>query len=347
MKTIVIAGARSRVGKTSLAFELMALLPGSRYVKIGSSQQKMDGPEYYPIGTTFQYIVEKGDKEQILIIESNSILREITPDVCLYLDDAPAKPSAVMARSKADVISGMRINDSQVKAIAERLNVDKPVVRHMVWLTGARPEPAAAVILIGGKSSRMGIYKSLLPIDGVPAAQRLYSNLVPYFDEVFFSSAEGQSPPVPGVRCVHDTIPDSGPLAGIAAALSASNCRVNFVIACDIPDVDLPLMRKLLSCLEDNEIAVPMLTPDRPETLYGAYDRIVSATAEHLLTEGTRKVLALFPLHRTQFVVALDTAWYANLNTPADVSCYRESDRHTKWQPVWRVIGWDGKHKAD
>lgn len=325
MKTIVVSGARSRIGKTSFALEMQALVPGSRYVKIGCSPGKPDGPKYYPIGTSYAQIASEAQGAPVLIIESNSILKEMTPDVCFFLDGDSPKPSAELARAQADVISGTRVDEPGVQAIAGKLGFPPALIRRMIWLAGARPEAAAAIILIGGKSTRMGKDKSLLPIGGIPAAERLYWNLKPHFDEVFFSSATGRKTPVKEACCICDSVAGAGPLAGIATALSASPYRVNFVIACDIPDFDIPLMRRLLSHLEEYEIAVPCLTPGRPETLFGAYERVIGATAARLIAEGTRKVLALFPLHKTLIVPVHNIEWYANLNTPEDVERFQAS----------------------
>lgn len=325
MRTIVVAGARSRIGKTSFALEMQALVPGSSYVKIGCSPGKSGGPTYYPIGTPYERIESEERNAAVLIIESNSILREMTPDVCFFLDGDSPKPSAELARAKADVISGTRVDESIVQVIAGRLSLSQTTARRLIWLAGARPEAAGAIIMIGGRSTRMGRDKSLLPIDGIPAAERLYRNLVPHFDEVFFSCATGRQSPVKEARCICDSVAGAGPLAGIASSLSTSPYRVNFVIACDIPDFDLPLMRLLLSNLEEYEIAVPCLTPDRPETLFGAYDRVAGATAARLIAGGTRKVLALFPLHKTRMIAVRNIGWYANLNTPDDVERFQAS----------------------
>ncbi len=330
MKTIVIAGAKSHVGKTSLAIELQGILPQARYVKIGTSPAKQGGVPLYPPGTQFERIAGESLGAEVLIIESNAILREFTPDVCFFLEGSPQKPSADLARTKADVVSGVPVAGSRIDSIASKLNLSRAVARRIVWLAGARPEPAAAVILIGGRSSRMGVDKAFITIDGIPAAERLYKKLIPHFDEVFFSAAPSQPSPVPGVRCVYDYVADKGPLAGLATALSSSPYRSNFVIACDIPEIDIPLMRKLLSLLTEYEIAVPAFTSQRTEPLFGAYNRSVGETAKRLLDEGISKVLSLFSLHKTGVIAAADTGWYANLNTPDDLDRYTSSSGKKK-----------------
>lgn len=325
MKTIVVAGAKSRVGKTSLAVAIQELIPGSRYVKIGCGQPRAGRAVIYPLGTSYQRVAQEAEGAEVLIIESNSVLQELKPDVCLYIEGDPAKPSAQAARAVADIVSDTRVADATIAAIASKLGLNHAVARQIAWLTGARPEPAAAIILIGGRSTRMGYDKALLPIAGVPAAQRLYQKLTPHFDEVFFSAAPGQQVPIPGAPCIFDSLTNNGPLSGLATALSASPCRVNFVIACDIPELDLSLIRKLLSSLEHYEIAVPAFTPERTEPLFAAYDRKVGTSATQLLAQGITKVLEVYALHRTRIIKAIDYGWYANLNTPADLRRYTAS----------------------
>jgi len=86
MKTIVISGARSNVGKTTAAKKIVRLLPGSRYIKIGHGKEKpgQEG-EFFHTGITFSDIISKHGDASFLIIESNAILNEITPDLLIYL----------------------------------------------------------------------------------------------------------------------------------------------------------------------------------------------------------------------------------------------------------------------
>ena len=76
------------------------------------------------------------------------------------------------------------------------------------------------VVLAGGKSSRMGTEKSLLPLGGVPLVERATARLRPQVDEVILS-ANGNpdrfrscaAPVVP------DRVPDGGPLVGLLDGL--------------------------------------------------------------------------------------------------------------------------------
>src|SRR5512145_3372034 len=107
MKVIVISGASSNVGKTTLARKLQQVLAGSCVVKIGHGRRKpgIDN-HFYELGTPFRRILENHAQAHWLLIESNAILREVCPDLAIYLEGKAPKPSAEHARSKADIISG-------------------------------------------------------------------------------------------------------------------------------------------------------------------------------------------------------------------------------------------------
>ncbi|MFH0974508.1 MAG: hypothetical protein V1874_01855 [Spirochaetota bacterium] len=138
MKVIVIAGARSNVGKTHLARALCELLPGSVRVKIGHHAPKSDGEEnLYPMGTGFEEIASKHSNASFLIIESNSILREITPECTIYLPADNPKPSAEIAEKKADIIRGKTFPNSKISVLAKKLECDETVIRKIVELSGA------------------------------------------------------------------------------------------------------------------------------------------------------------------------------------------------------------------
>jgi hypothetical protein len=140
MKVIVVSGARSHVGKTHLARALCKLLPGAVRIKIGHQEHKNKEGEddyLYPMGTPFPRIAADHADAAFLVIESNSVLEEITPDCAIYLPADDAKPSAAIARRKADIIRGEGVPASEVALLAGRLGCDASVVEKIVKLSGA------------------------------------------------------------------------------------------------------------------------------------------------------------------------------------------------------------------
>ena len=138
MKIVVVSGAHSNVGKTHLARALRDLLPGSVHIKIGHHARKPGGDGYYYyMGTSFSTIAVEHSDARFLIIESNSILEEITPDCAIYLSAEDPKPSAEIAAKKADIVRGESVPVSKISVLAERLECDEAVIRKIVGLAGA------------------------------------------------------------------------------------------------------------------------------------------------------------------------------------------------------------------
>jgi hypothetical protein len=138
MKVVVVSGAHSNVGKTHLARALRDLLPGAVRVKIGHHARKPGGDSYYyHMGTSFSVIAAEHRDARFLIIESNSILDEITPDCAIYLAADNPKPSAGLAERKADIIRGEAIQDSKISILAKRMECDETIIRKIVELSGA------------------------------------------------------------------------------------------------------------------------------------------------------------------------------------------------------------------
>jgi hypothetical protein len=141
VKVIVVSGARSNVGKTSLARALLGLLPGAVRVKVGHHASQPGGDDHlYSRGTGFAAIAAAHSDAPYLIIESNSILEEITPECAIYLQADDAKPSAEIAIKKADIIRGTPVGAAKIALLAKRLECDETVIRKIVQLSGATEE---------------------------------------------------------------------------------------------------------------------------------------------------------------------------------------------------------------
>ena len=138
MKVIVVSGARSNVGKTYLARGLEKVLPGAVRVKIGHHAPKPGGDaNLYGMGTSFSRIAAEHGNADFLIIESNRILEEITPDCTIYLAADDPKPSARIAEDKADIVRGKNVAASKVSELALRLGCGEETIRKIVELSGS------------------------------------------------------------------------------------------------------------------------------------------------------------------------------------------------------------------
>src|SRR5215208_4791171 len=92
---------------------------------------------------------------------------------------------------------------------------------------------STAILLAGGRSSRMGTPKALLLFDGEPLIVHIVATLRRAFAEVVVVAAPGQDLPAMPVTLVRDDVAYQGPVGGICYGLKASSGEFSFVTACD------------------------------------------------------------------------------------------------------------------
>lgn len=125
MQTIVISGAYSNIGKTTLAKNIQLALKNSQVeiLKIGHNKAKASKSTrlFHSCDEALEYI-ETLKGIDYLIIESNSILRFITPDLTIYLMNykKPEKESSSIARDKADIIIDKTFDQIKVTEIIKK-----------------------------------------------------------------------------------------------------------------------------------------------------------------------------------------------------------------------------------
>ena len=134
---------------------------------------------------------------------------------------------------------------------------------------------AAAFILAGGRSSRMGRDKAWLELAGVPLVLRIARAMEP-----LVSAVTVIGPPVSdagrfesvGLAAIPDRIlaraasgeSSCGPLGGIVTALNATRCSWNLVLACDLPYITTAWLEWLLGRASASEASgAQAVVPER------------------------------------------------------------------------------------
>ena len=202
-----------------------------------------------------------------------------------------------------------------------------------------RYEQVSAFILSGGASSRMGKAKGLLEFGGQLLILRIAGMLEPLVSAVTaVGSAERYASL--GLHVIDDQqlggseagSRPSGPLAGIASALSATRTDWNLILACDLPYltaewIDWLLARAMAST---RQVIMPR-TAGGLEPLAAVYRRECAAPMIAALHRGVRKVTDATEQFGVEFVAELD--WrhidpdgrvLRNMNAPED---YEEARR--------------------
>lgn len=171
----------------------------------------------------------------------------------------------------------------------------------------------------------MGQPKADLPFGDSTLLGTILDTLAAVATPVVVVAAAGQAlPSLPsGVEIVRDTVPEEGPLRGLAAGLAALAGRADiaFVAACDLPRLTPDFVRSVLAQLDDADAAVPV-ADGRLHPLAAAYRVTLLPTVEGLLGEGSRRMLDLLEVVRVRHVPAA-ASLLVNVNSPDEYAAAR------------------------
>lgn len=181
-----------------------------------------------------------------------------------------------------------------------------------------------AIILAGGNNSRMKTDKALLKIGDTTIIERLIESLQPCFDSILISTQDKHQYGFLGLPVIRDEQPENGPLMGIYSSLKSSQHDVNFIIACDIPELDTAFIRTLLCHIHGYDAVIP-LKNNRYEPLLGVYRKSIIPVIKQMLENGERKVSLLLDRIRVKTVPMDSETWYININTPEAYEKYIHS----------------------
>jgi molybdopterin-guanine dinucleotide biosynthesis protein A len=186
---------------------------------------------------------------------------------------------------------------------------------------------AAGIVLCGGRSTRMGTSKALLPFGPETMLQRVVRLLSGVVGPIAAVAAVNQPLPVLPAEVIvtRDEREGRGPLEGLRAGLKALPTGVDaaYVTSCDVPLLVPGFVQQMLDLAEGYDIAV-MEIDGLPHPLSAVYRRRVLPHVEALLAADRLRPVFLFDAVRTRRVLPqemtadpeLRTLW--NLNTPAD-----------------------------
>lgn len=190
------------------------------------------------------------------------------------------------------------------------------------------PATCGAVILAGGASRRMGRCKALLPVDGQTMLERTRA-LLTDFDEILLSANDpALESDLPRVA---DRWPDSGPLAGLHAALCRTRKSALLCLPCDLPNLSPAVPMLLLQAMpEEVDVLICRDSTGRLHPLCGIYRTAVLPVLEDCLRRGEHRVMAF--VTRLPYA-CVDTGGivpdevFFNMNTPEDYRLATETCR--------------------
>jgi molybdopterin-guanine dinucleotide biosynthesis protein A/nucleoside-triphosphatase THEP1 len=281
--------------------------------------------------------------DAILVCESNSLRRVVEPGLFLMVRSRDLKVWKSSAKGVKKYVDRIVVSDGG----GFDFDINQIKLSDGKWTI---TEKATAIIMAGGDSCRMGRNKCMLPIQGQPMIKHICDQLRGSFEQILVSANEPEELAFLGFEVIPDKIPGQGPLMGIASALQASANELNFVVACDIPQIDVAFVRRMLTEANKSEadIIIPTTGDRKYEPLFAIYKRSSLEAINEVLSSGGRKISDVFarPVRnsavsnpdksgqkskisngarcRVKYVELGDAKWFTNINTTAQYEEFRK-----------------------
>jgi molybdopterin-guanine dinucleotide biosynthesis protein A len=180
-------------------------------------------------------------------------------------------------------------------------------------------------IQAGGRSSRMGSDKALLPIGGKRLIEHVIDRVQPFSDDLFITTNQPEGLRDLGLRLVGDETPGQGALYGLKTAFQAARHENVLVVACDMPLIQPALIRHMFSFVNQVDVIVPEKQGKLEPLLAIYYVPNCLPALEQALRQLQQRMISFFPDveiltipegRLSQFDP--DGLCFVNVNTPED-----------------------------
>lgn len=181
------------------------------------------------------------------------------------------------------------------------------------------------IVLAGGKSSRMGVNKAFIEFGGKRLIEATVECLKALFPEVLIIANDPPLYTYLGVKVTSDLIPDSGSLGGIYTGLSAATYPTCFFVACDMPFLNVELIKLLVREAEGWDVVVPRVKGEL-QPLHAVYAKSCLPLMKQSIDASVLKIARFFPKAKVKIIEepalrAVDPYLFGfmNVNTPLEL----------------------------
>jgi molybdenum cofactor guanylyltransferase len=185
--------------------------------------------------------------------------------------------------------------------------------------------PVSAVILAGGRATRMGgDDKGWVPLAGQPLIVHVLDRLRPQVDEVLINANRSEE----RYRALAPVIDDGngnflGPLAGMQAGLAAARHDWVLFVPCDGPGLPMDLMSRFRAALTPDIELVVAHDGSHLQPVVALLHKSLLPSLRQALAEGERKIACWFARHRMAVVSFVDQPdAFINLNDQTELAAY-------------------------
>jgi molybdenum cofactor guanylyltransferase len=174
------------------------------------------------------------------------------------------------------------------------------------------------VILCGGKSSRMGEDKSLLPFGSSKSlTQYQYDRLKPYFKNIYLSSKVNKFDFVNENEIIFDENKDIfSPILALQTIFKIINNQKVFIITVDTPFVSLESISKLVQ--ESKDVDICVAKTEKIHNLCGVFSSNISESINTMIESDIHKIGYLLRNNNTLLIDFPNDDEFMNINNKDD-----------------------------
>jgi len=180
--------------------------------------------------------------------------------------------------------------------------------------------PIPCVIFAGGKSSRMGEDKALLPFANFTTLTEFqYSRLSKIFSHVYISCKDKNKFDFQAAF-IEDIVTDStyAPTVGFISSFEQLKCDSFFAISVDAPFIDESTIQTILQNDSLTNDATIAKTKSGLQPLCGIYHRSLLYDFKHMQKNDNHKLGRLLKDSKSSFIYFENDEKFLNLNTPQE-----------------------------
>ena len=176
-----------------------------------------------------------------------------------------------------------------------------------------------AIILAGGKSSRMGVDKGLMSFKNKPMAQHVIDAVKPFVNNIIIIANQKEYS-IFGYPTYKDILKEKGPLAGIYTGLQHSQTENNIVVSCDVPFINDKLLKLLLHDSLNFDVVIPE-KDNRTHPLIGCYKKSCSTLFKEQLDKEKLKLKTAIEKLNYKVINAnhISEITFSNINCKDDI----------------------------
>ncbi len=187
------------------------------------------------------------------------------------------------------------------------------------------------ILLAGGKGTRLNADKALLELNEIKIIENTIQKLNNLFNSIIIvdnynlEKYDSIINKYNKIIITQDLIKNKGPLGGIYTGLKTAKDDLNFILACDMPFINIDLIKYMLS-ISKYDAVIPK-NDDKIEPLYSVYNKRIIPIIENQIKNNNLKIRDMInKIEKIKFIeneeirkFDKDNICFFNINTKKDL----------------------------